>query len=74
MGTSAWRRTLALRKDGVQKEVSMISVASGRSWAVIAAERAALAVFGSIAVFILSGVAGEKETEFEVAMGTGLLA
>ena len=52
----------------------MISVASGRSWAVIAAERAALAVFGSIAVFILSGVAGEKETVFEAAMGTALLA
>jgi hypothetical protein len=59
MGTSAWRRTLALRKEGVQKEVSIMSVARGRSCEVIAAERAALAVFGSIAVFIFSGAAGE---------------
>ena len=53
----------------------MMSVASGRSWAVIAAERAALAVLGSMAVFILSGVAGANETEeSEDAVGMGLLA
>ena len=74
-GRVAWRRVLALRKEGVEKVVFIMSMLKGRLWAEMAEVRAVLAVAEGIAAFILSGFTGWCSTWPEaVSLGAGLEA
>lgn len=55
-GSSAWRSIFERLKEGVEKVVEIMSMQRGRLWAWIALLRAVLAILGSIAAFILSGL------------------